>query len=192
MHAESDASQYHVGPITVEKILASASIPLLFDPISVDGLELWDGGLLVNTPIAPAVALGARRIIPVLVTSGTDSQPHKKLSLGMAVERLADAFLENAYNTDRKLLLERNRLAESLPELGLNVVELFEAVRPMSSKRFDAGSYLYFEQDAMLEMYQAGRVAAEEWLARGPLLDTHPGPPHSDELPRASAITSGG
>ena len=177
-HAEGDLHEYHYGPITVDMIMASASIPILFDPVTVGPHELWDGGLLVNTPLAPTVALGARRVIPVLVSSGKDQRPNRNLTLGVTVERLADAFLENAYNTDRKLLLERNRLASALPELDLQVVTLYEPIRPAPARRFNAGSYLYFVRHAMEEMYEAGREAALSWLAAGPPLDTHPGQPH--------------
>jgi NTE family protein len=174
-HTESGAEHYRYSPsITVDMIAASASIPLLFNSVSVGGTQLWDGGLLVNTPIAPAVALGARRIIPVLVTAGQSDSWGEPRSMGVGVERLADAFLENAYNTDRKLLLERNLLAQTLPERGLAVVQLFDAIRPESSRTFNAGSYLYFQTDAMMRMYEAGRAAARAWLARGPRLDTHP------------------
>ena len=182
-HAEADTSHYRVGPIDVDMILASASIPLLFNPVRVGDQDLWDGGLLVNTPIAPAVALGAARIIPVLVTAGANGANGSSLNLGTAVERLVDAFLENAYNTDRKLLLERNKLAEALPARNLRVVELYDAIRPTSSKVFDAGSYLYFQQDAMISMYESGKAAARAWLANGPCLDTHPGPHRVGEKP---------
>ena len=60
--------------ITVDMVLASASIPLLFPPVQVGRHLLWDGGLLVNTPLAPVVALGADEIIPVLVTEPPDPE----------------------------------------------------------------------------------------------------------------------
>src|SRR5262249_17931881 len=103
------ASEYVVVPaISVDMVLASASIPLLCNPVPIGARLLWDGGLLVNTPLAPAVALGADQIITVLVTERhRGSGPLKRL--GRTVERTADSFLENAYNVDRMLLLERNR-----------------------------------------------------------------------------------
>lgn len=165
------AAHYRVhDAITIDMILASASIPLLFNPVAVDGDLLWDGGLLVNTPIAPAVALGARRIVPVLVTAGGHGTAPGLPTFGTAIERLADAFLENAYNTDRKLLLDRNALADRMGG-ELSVVELFRAVRPETSRTFNAGSYLYFEKQAMLAMHAAGERAAREWLAHGPVVD---------------------
>lgn len=176
-HLDDEDSHYQVGPISVDMVLASASIPLLFNPVRLGGRDLWDGGLLVNTPLAPTVALGATHIVPVLVTAGRRAATRPELSLGDAIERLADAFLENAYNTDRKLLIERNRLATRLPELDYAVATLYEAIRPTSSETFNAGSYLYFERRAMLRMYDAGRVAARRWLDAGPRLDTRPGHP---------------
>lgn len=159
--------------LTLDMILASASIPLLFNPVEVDGNLLWDGGLLVNSPMAPAVALGARRIVPVLVTK-TDDRPRNKLSsFGETAERLVDTLLENAYNIDRKLLLARNALADKGGEPGedLHTVELFKAIRPESIELFNAGSYLYFEKSVMLAMYEAGQRAARSWLVRGPERD---------------------
>ena len=169
--AEAAAHYRVVDEITLDMVLASASIPLLFNPVQVGSELLWDGGLLVNTPIAPAVALGARRVVPVLVTSGGAGTAEGLPTFGAAVERLADAFLENAYNTDKKLLLSRNEVARTHRDGELAVVELFEPVRPRTSRTFNAGSYLYFERRAMTEMYDAGVEAARAWLRRGPRRD---------------------
>src|SRR5690606_17837784 len=120
-----------------DMLVASASIPLLFSPVPIGTRLLWDGGLLVNTPLAPAVALGADQIITVLVT-----EQHRTGSLrrfGRAVERTADSFLENAYNVDRMLLLERNRLAR-MDGSPYREVKLYEALRPAHDRAvFSAG-----------------------------------------------------
>lgn len=172
--AEAAAHYRVVDEITLDLVLASASIPLLFNPVKVGADLLWDGGLLVNTPIAPAVALGARRIVPVLVTSGGAGTADDLPTFGAAVERLADSFLENAYNTDKKLLLSRNAVARAHGDDDgeLAIVELFEPVRPRTSRTFNAGSYLYFERRAMTAMHDAGVEAARHWLRSGPPLDS--------------------
>lgn len=165
------ASEYVVVPaITVDMLMASASIPILFNPVTVGSHLLWDGGLLVNTPLAPAVALGADQIITVLVTEGRHA-PGELKRLGRAIEHTADAFLENAYNVDRMLLLERNRLAheEGSP---YREVKLYEAIRPAYDRvLFSAGSYLNFSRDTLRGMYRAGLRAASDWLAQGPPVD---------------------
>jgi NTE family protein len=158
-----------VDAITVDMVLASASIPLLFPPVAIGSHLLWDGGLLVNTPLAPVVALGADEIVPVLVTEPPDPDRAPFAHLGRAVERTIDSLLENAYNVDRKLLLERNRLAELHP--AYRAVRLYDAVRPARGACFDAGSYLFFDRTVLAAMHEAGRRSAEAWLAAGPRVD---------------------
>ncbi|MFN8545291.1 MAG: patatin-like phospholipase family protein [Candidatus Binatia bacterium] len=159
-----------VDHITVDMVLASASIPLLFPTVAVGPHQLWDGGLLVNTPLAPVVALGADEIITVLVTEPPHPTAEPFRHFGRAVERTADSFLENAYNLDRRLLLVRNRLAE-LEEGIYRAVTLYEAVRPARDATFSAGSYLYFDRGVLAQLYANGQRAAEEWLAAGPPID---------------------
>jgi NTE family protein len=159
-----------VDAITVDMVLASASIPLLFPTVEIEGRWLWDGGVLVNTPLAPVVALGADEIITVLVTEPPDVATGTFPHFGRAVERVVDAILENAYNVDRKLLLDRNRLAH-LEASPYREVTLYEAVRPARDGSFNAGSYLYFERRVLEEMRGAGRRSANAWLAAGPRVD---------------------
>jgi predicted acylesterase/phospholipase RssA len=159
-----------VDAITVDMVLASASIPLLFPPVPIGPHLLWDGGLLVNTPLAPVVAMGADGIITVLVTEPSDPESNLFAHFGRAVERTVDSFLENAYNVDRKLLLERNRLA-AVDGTRYRSVTLYEAVRPDRDGSFSAGSYLYFERSELQRMREAGRRAGRRWLEAGPRVD---------------------
>lgn len=50
------------GPI-VDAVLASAAIPGVFPPVSLNGRQLIDGGVANNTPISTAISLGATRIV---------------------------------------------------------------------------------------------------------------------------------
>lgn len=49
------------GP-AVDAVLASAAIPGVFPPVTVGEVELMDGGIVNNTPISHAVALGADEV----------------------------------------------------------------------------------------------------------------------------------
>jgi len=159
-----------VDAITVDMVLASASIPLLFPTVRIGDRLLWDGGLLVNTPLAPAIALGADEIVTILVTDGPDRGTDEPASFGWVLERAIDAFLENAYNVDRKLLLERNRLARATGGRYRDV-RLYEALRPAPGACFSAGSYLYFARHVVDDLHAAGRAAASDWLRAGPDVD---------------------
>jgi NTE family protein len=51
--------------LRVDHVLASCALPFFFPAVHVDGAWYGDGGIRLTTPLAPAVHLGARRIIAV-------------------------------------------------------------------------------------------------------------------------------
>src|SRR5882757_687617 len=59
----------------VVAILASAAIPAVFPPVHIDGRDLIDGGVVNNTPISHAVALGTD-VVWVLSTGYSCALPH--------------------------------------------------------------------------------------------------------------------
>jgi NTE family protein len=48
--------------------MASAAVPLIFPWQFIDGEPHWDGGVMDNTPIMPALEHGAKQIIVVLLS----------------------------------------------------------------------------------------------------------------------------
>lgn len=51
--------------ITVDHILASAALPLIFPAVSIDGEWYGDGGIRLSAPLSPALHLGASRILAI-------------------------------------------------------------------------------------------------------------------------------
>ncbi|NOY70529.1 MAG: patatin-like phospholipase family protein [Deltaproteobacteria bacterium] len=54
--------------IEIEHLMAAGAIPMLFPWQYIDGSPYWDAGIMANTPIAPALGLGAKEIIVVLLS----------------------------------------------------------------------------------------------------------------------------
>jgi NTE family protein len=52
--------------IKLKHVMAASAIPGLFGWQYINNVPYWDAGLMVNTPIAPALKLGAKEIIVVL------------------------------------------------------------------------------------------------------------------------------
>jgi NTE family protein len=74
-------------------VRASASIPVVFSTVEVDGRTLVDGGLSANVPVAIARDLGAERVIVSDLTSTLpDSVP--LTSTGAAVQKMLDYLFE--------------------------------------------------------------------------------------------------
>jgi NTE family protein len=54
-------------PVTldVDHLMASAAIPLLFPPVAMEGGHYGDGAMRQSTPFAPAIHLGAERVLVI-------------------------------------------------------------------------------------------------------------------------------
>jgi NTE family protein len=75
----------HMQPIRILPVhaLASAAIPALFPAVRVGARYYADGGLRLNTPLAPAVRLGANRILVI----GLSHSAPDNIDEGVAQER---------------------------------------------------------------------------------------------------------
>ena len=60
--------------------LASAAIPLLFPSVRIGSRYYADGGLRLNTPLSPAVRLGANRILVIGLTHGRTMEVSEALA----------------------------------------------------------------------------------------------------------------
>lgn len=65
--------------LTVDHVVASCSIPVFFPWREIAGELYWDGGIMANTPIFPAIQAGAREILVVLLAplAGEPIEPPK-------------------------------------------------------------------------------------------------------------------
>lgn len=52
---------------TVDHVMASCALPVVFPWQEIDGELYWDGGIMANTPVFPALQRGAREIVVVLL-----------------------------------------------------------------------------------------------------------------------------
>jgi NTE family protein len=106
-----------IGP---QHALASAAIPLLFPPVRIDGELYLDGGLRQNTPIAPALRLGAthifavgssREVKGVVVKEGV-APDTRAPGAAFLLGKVLNAFLLDHIDVDIELLTRLNKVIE--------------------------------------------------------------------------------
>ncbi len=73
--------QAQAGQIGPLHVLASAAIPVLFPAVSVNDAFYCDGGLRQNTPISPALRLGADRVLVISLRHLETKQEDRALSV---------------------------------------------------------------------------------------------------------------
>jgi len=78
--------------ITVDHILASCSIPVVYPPTELGGVLYWDGGTVANTPLRPAIDAGARDIVVVIMTPWEHVDPAGAAPPGRLIDSAVMAF----------------------------------------------------------------------------------------------------
>lgn len=102
------AADIHTGETVVlregllaEAVRASAAIPGIYAPVSIDRRLLVDGGIVANVPVRPLREMGADIIVAATLGKATAFQPVRTL-----VGVLTNAFLIAVYTATRFDLME--------------------------------------------------------------------------------------
>jgi NTE family protein len=117
----------------VDHVLASAALPMVFPSVRVGDEWFGDGGIRLVAPLAPALHLGARRIVAV-------STCHRRTRVEAARPTFAgppapaqvmgvlyNAIFLDQLDSDAVEMLRLNRLVARLPEAerdGLRPIDL--------------------------------------------------------------------
>jgi NTE family protein len=82
---------------TVDALLASAAIPGVFTPVSIDGQMLIDGGVVANFPVRQALELGAGKLFVLpAIFGGLVAAPASALDMMQHTTMIATAALARA------------------------------------------------------------------------------------------------
>ncbi|MCW5891622.1 MAG: patatin-like phospholipase family protein [bacterium] len=116
--------------LTPEHALASAAIPFLFPALRVDGEFFCDGGLRLNTPLAPALRLGCDRLLVI----GLRHVPTPAEDAALAAARTAN-YASLTYLTGKML----NALLLDRIDYDVDRLQLTNAVLEAGVRTYGAG-----------------------------------------------------
>jgi NTE family protein len=160
-----------VGP---QHALASAAIPLLFPPVRIDNELYLDGGLRQNTPIAPALRLGATHIFAVggsrevkgrVVREPAHQETSHAPGAPFLLGKVLNAFLLDHVDVDIELLTRINNvLTDGTRVYGEGFVESISA----ESRKRGGQEYRYVHAMRVRPSEDLGKLANEH-LKRGRL-----------------------
>lgn len=134
--------------LRLEHVLASSALPLLFPAVEVEGRWYGDGGVRLTAPLAPAIHLGASRILTVPTRfAGRDGESDDAMATDYPPPAQVAGVLLNAIFLDLvdqdALQLERiNQLLERTPEQHPDLRRIaLEIVRPSEDLGRTANEY---------------------------------------------------
>jgi NTE family protein len=111
---------YAAATLTDQHVLASAAIPALFPAVRIEQPEAcrgwyFDGGTRLNTPIKPALAIGADRVVGIALGSLSTAQPalagDERPDALDGAGQILQAMLEDQLSQDVQTLARRNEIA---------------------------------------------------------------------------------
>lgn len=114
-------------PIKLKHIMASCSIPILFEPIRIGDFFFGDGALRFNFPFSPAIKLGANKILAIGIRCVTPEplniERTEQARLGFVAGAVLNSIFLDSIDLDYENLLRINRMrsehAESIDALLL-------------------------------------------------------------------------
>lgn len=142
----------------IDAIFASASFPVMFEPVKI-GDEWWsDGGIKSISPITVAIETGATKIDAVVTSPEfRDKKFISKLSIMDIMTRSFDLYTEKIMSNDIEKAIMHNRLAEAgiteARKLKLNII------RP----RFNLAENIFdFSPAKLKQMFDTGYQDAKD------------------------------
>ncbi|HUJ14057.1 MAG TPA: patatin-like phospholipase family protein [Thermoanaerobaculia bacterium] len=124
--------------LTIEHVLASAALPFVFPAVRIGERFYGDGGIRLSAPLAPAVHLGARRILAMSTgyqrTAVEASQPEVRgyPPAAQVIGQLVNAIFLDVIDEDVVRMERMNEILRQLPEEsrdGMKPIDLF-VLRP--------------------------------------------------------------
>ncbi|MCB0405015.1 MAG: patatin-like phospholipase family protein [Bdellovibrionales bacterium] len=122
--------------LRLRHIMASCSLPIIFEPIKIGDYFYGDGALRFRFPLSPAIHLGATHILALgMVSNYTYSEAapaqQKKLSMGLVAGTVLNSIFVDSLETDYENVQRFNELAAALPNYRKLEVVLFSPSRDL-------------------------------------------------------------
>ncbi|KAA1194029.1 patatin-like phospholipase family protein [Pseudohalioglobus sediminis] len=157
--------------LSIEHLLASCAIPVVFPWCEINGELYWDGGVLANTPVFPAIEAGATEILVVMLSPAGGQVTDAPRTTREAVTRMFDLVtLGSSQSLSQALALQYGRdlkaHTRALAESG--EVVLGETRVGVVAPRIDPGisSVLDLDPKHIGPRIEAGYRDATEQLAQ--------------------------
>jgi NTE family protein len=128
-------------PITVDHLLASSALPLIFRPVHINHEYFGDGSMRQIAPVSPALHLGADRLLVIgvgrqLAPEGERVKTNGHPSIAQIVGHALNSIFLDSLEVDLERLQRINRTLEIIPQEVLHSIRYplrrvaFRVIRP--------------------------------------------------------------
>ncbi|NJO01164.1 MAG: patatin-like phospholipase family protein [Bacteroidia bacterium] len=156
---------FKLDEISIEAVLASATLPQLFHAITIEGEDYWDGGYMGNPPIFPLIDGTDCKDIMIVQINPVNIPQTPRTAL-----EIQDRMNELSFNASLMLEMRRIDFVDRLLKEGINPNNRF---RPLNFHNINpekdiwdlnVSSKLNADWEFLTYLRDLGRTYAEEWL----------------------------
>ncbi len=154
--------------LSVDALLASACLPLVFPPVTIDGAEYWDGGYSANPPLLPLVLESPNDDLLLITINPTtrEQTPSSSRDISYRISELGFSQglaqdlrgLDMIQKAAAPLLLARGVLGR-LKRLRMHEIHDEPTLAAMHPR-----SKMVPAWQMLTQLHAAGREAADQWL----------------------------
>ena len=149
--------------ITLDHVMASSAIPVLFPAVWLDGEFYGDGSVRQTAPLAPAIHLGASRVLVIGMQAPRDEivrteRPRAYPTIAEGIGLLFSAVFHDALEADVERLDRINRLLAAFPP----EVPLPDGLRPVRYLHLFPSRYL----SSLVPASRAKLPGVMRWVVR--------------------------
>jgi NTE family protein len=160
--------------LTVDHILASACLPMLFQAVEIDGQRYWDGGYAGNPSLMPLIAETQADDLLLVQINPTERKTKPVTSADIS-DRINEITFNASLLKELRTLAWMRRLMEEESRKGgcQQLSPAFERVRDLRLHRLDAtadlaplgaASKLRTDSRFLQQLFESGHQAADKWL----------------------------
>jgi NTE family protein len=153
--------------LTPDVVMASACLPNLFQAVSIEGQDYWDGGYSGNPPLYPFAyrCTSADVIIVQINPQGCQKTPHTAREILNRVNEIT--FNANLLHELRAIEFVGRLLDEgSLDPKRYKKIHVHVIAAENGFEDLNASSKLNAEWDFLVHLHDLGQKAADEWLEK--------------------------
>lgn len=132
--------------LRLKHVIASCSIPILFEPVRIGDFLYGDGSLRFNFPFSPAIKLGATRLLAIGIRCPVPQNPlgfkPEHVGMGFVAGAVMNSIFLDSIDADFENVLRTNRFARA----SKGAVEPLPARLVRPSQDLGALARNYFEE----------------------------------------------
>jgi len=155
--------------ISVDALCASSCLPMLFDPVEIDGAHYWDGGFMGNPALTPLV-YGCKSADILLVQTEPSGPRPPPRTAAQLIERMSEISFTATLARELDAIALQQGLVEGdlarKPKMPKTYLHMIRPDRDLEAEGGAGYSKFNAEWDYISHLRDLGRAAADDWLAR--------------------------